>query len=269
MKHVAILNFRYGNFDDSCCYLLREIAAVWKESGVEVTVLHGPTPNVRADLIILHVDLTFVPIDHIAYLRQFPKAINAPVVDISKRFISEHVLRSPDEFQGSVIVKANLNCAGVKEARFAARGLMPKDQAEPFTDYQIFESPSEVPAEYWKNRNIVIEKFLPERDGDQFCLRTWVFFGEKETNSLSYANEPIIKSSKVVRRVSVPDEVPDALRARREELGFDYGKFDYAIVDGEFVLYDANRTPSLGAFSREKYMPTIELLSSGLEGFFR
>jgi len=269
MKHVAILNFRYGNFDDHCAYLLREIAAIWKENGVEVTVLHGPTPNVRADLVISHVDLTIVPMDHIAYLRQFPKALNGPVVDISKRFISNHVLRSWEEFEGPVIAKANLNCAGVKEARFAARGLMPKDRAEPFTDYQIFESPAEVPAEYWRDRNIVIEKFLPERDGDEFCLRTWVFFGDKETNSLSYANEPIIKSSKVVRRVSIPDEVPDALRARREELGFDYGKFDYAVVDGEVVLYDANRTPSLGAFSREKYMPTIELLASGLEGFFQ
>lgn len=54
---------------------------------------------------------------------------------------------------------------------------------------------------------------------------------------------------------------------RREEEGFDYGKFDYAIVGGRVVLYDANRTPSLGAFSREKYMPTIKLFASGLGDF--
>jgi hypothetical protein len=38
--------------------------------------------------------------------------------------------------------------------------------------------------------------------------------------------------------------VPEALRAERARLGFDYGKFDFVVVDGEAVLLDANRTPS-------------------------
>jgi hypothetical protein len=37
--------------------------------------------------------------------------------------------------------------------------------------------------------------------------------------------------------------VPDFLRAERERLGFDYGKFDFVIHDGQAVLLDANKTP--------------------------
>jgi hypothetical protein len=266
MSHVAILNFRHGSFDDSCVYLLKEIAAIWREEGVKVSVLNGPGPRIDTDLMISHVDLTVVPVDHVAYLRQYPRVLNGPVVDISKRMISAHIVSNPNSYEGPVITKANRNCAGFKEAELAAKGFLPPKFSRVFTSYRVYNSTSEVPSDLWMDRDVVIEKFLPERRGGQFCLRTWVFFGEKETNSLSYANEPIIKSSNVVHRVPIA-KVPDELRQMREELGFDYGKFDYAIVDGQVVLYDANRTPSLGAFSREKYMPTIKLFASGLSDF--
>jgi hypothetical protein len=61
--------------------------------------------------------------------------------------------------------------------------------------------------------------------------------------------------------------VPDELREMRKSLGFDFGKFDYAIVDGRVVLYDANRTPAVGNFSREQFMPRIRLLAEGLNAF--
>jgi hypothetical protein len=47
-----------------------------------------------------------------------------------------------------------------------------------------------------------------------------------------------------VRRELVPEE-PDELREIRRSLGFDFGKFDYSIVNGRVVLYDRNRTPSV------------------------
>jgi hypothetical protein len=266
MSHIAILNYRYGSFNDPCVYLLKEIAAIWQEEGVKVSVLNGPGPRLDADLVISHVDLTVVPMDHVAYLRQYPRVMNGPVVDISKRMISAHVVDCPDDYDGAVITKSNRNCAGFKEAELAAKGILPQRYARTFTAYRVYPSTAEVPAEIWGDRDVVVEKFLPERRGGQYCLRTWVFFGNKETNSLSYAQEPIIKSMNVTHRVPIA-KVPDELREIREELGFDYGKFDYAIVDGKVVLYDANRTPSLGAFSREKYMPTIKLFASGLQDY--
>jgi len=50
-----------------------------------------------------------------------------------------------------------------------------------------------------------------------------------------------VKGSDIIVRESA--EVPAALRAERQRLGFDYGKFDFVIHDGEPVLLDANRTP--------------------------
>ena len=59
------------------------------------------------------------------------------------------------------------------------------------------------------------------------------------------SSRPIVKAANIVRRdYDLP--IPDKLRAMREELGFDYGKFDYVVADGEVALLDANRTPTVG-----------------------
>jgi len=38
--------------------------------------------------------------------------------------------------------------------------------------------------------------------------------------------------------------VPEELHAMWARLGFDFGKFDYVVRDGQIVLLDANRTPT-------------------------
>jgi hypothetical protein len=53
----------------------------------------------------------------------------------------------------------------------------------------------------------------------------------------------------------------------RRDMAFDYGKFDYAIVNGRVILYDANRTPTMGSLSREKLLPTIRLLAEGIRAY--
>lgn len=70
----------------------------------------------------------------------------------------------------------------------------------------------------------------------------------------------------IIRREAVA-EVPDDLRRLRQELGFDFGKFDYAIVDGRVVLYDANRTPALSHLPKERILPNIRLLAQGIRAF--
>jgi hypothetical protein len=261
--NVAIFVYRHGSLDDSSNYLLREIASEWRDQGCSVSVVRGPGPKIDADIVFNHVDLTVLPPDHVAYLRLYPRVINGAVVDISKRLISRQTVRPGDGYGGPVIAKANLNAAGSKEAELALRGFFPPAYARVFDEYQVFDSPSDVPDDYWRSSGIVVERFLVERIDDFYCLRTWVFLGDQESNSLSYANVPIVKQRDVVRRDVVP-EVPEALRRMREELGFDYGKFDYALIDGEVVLYDVNRTPTLGAFSREEFLPRVRHYAAGL-----
>jgi D-alanine-D-alanine ligase-like ATP-grasp enzyme len=40
------------------------------------------------------------------------------------------------------------------------------------------------------------------------------------------------------------EEPPAELLALRRELGLEYGRIDYVIVDGRVVIYDVNKTPS-------------------------
>jgi hypothetical protein len=53
----------------------------------------------------------------------------------------------------------------------------------------------------------------------------------------------------------------------RRDLGFDFGKFDYAMVDGRPVLFDANRTPTFGDTAREVYAPIAQSLARGIASF--
>ena len=107
---------------------------------------------------------------------------------------------------------------------------------------------------------------MAERQGDLYALRTWIFFGDREYNSVGYATCPVVKAGDIIKRHDT--EVPDDLRAMRRELGFDYGKFDYVMVDGRSVLFDANRTPTMGNRSLADYRDRGRMLAEGLGSYF-
>ena len=279
MKHVAILTHEHDDFDRED-YLLGEMAVCWRENGIRVTVVSGPDANVDADIAVLHVDLTVMPKRYLEAARRYPRVINGRVTSIAKRAISSHRLSLGDSYPGPVIVKTNRNTGGMREHEILRResGLSwyagalrnrcpwPLRSRIHWRHYPIFDTIGQVPRVAWYNPDLIVERFLPERSGELYCLRTWVFFGDRESNSLSYSTSPIIKSENVIRREQLP-EVPVELRRMREQLGFDYGKFDYGIVDGRAVLYDANRTPTLGRLNREAYRPRARELSQGISSF--
>jgi hypothetical protein len=285
---IAILTEAIGPFRDGP-YLLKELARIWQQDGLEVELVADPGYRGTADLAIQHVDLTVIPPEYVKLGESFEKCLNGGVVDVSKRVVSRNLLSMNDTYSEPVIVKTNNNHGGLPEALVASAGwrsgyLTDEDLARTGTtitlsqgrsaslksylsidEYKVYDSIDKVPPEIWSNRNLVVEKFLPERHQELYCLRTWVFFGDKETNSLCYSHDPVVKSHTVVRREVVAD-VPDDLREMRRELGFDYGKFDYAIVDGRTVLYDANRTPTI-AFNSEQVSPSLQLFASGIHSY--
>ena len=280
MHHVLIVVHHHDSFDKER-YVLREVAEAWRERGIRVTVARGPGERVEADLVVLHVDLTVTPAEYIAFARQYQNVINRDVADISKRAISANLVRRGDGYDGPLIVKTDRNSGGSRERMLDERMGGPRRQRWrrlrhrlpwswqshlPTTAYPVFESPRQVPRAVWYNPALVVERFLPERRDGHYCLRTWVFLGERETNSLSYASDPVVKSHNILRR-EVVAEVPDELRRMRRALGFDFGKFDYALVDGKVVLYDVNRTPMFGTMRREEYWPRVQLLAEGIGEF--
>jgi hypothetical protein len=279
LRRVAILSHERDQFE-STGYFLFHMASLWREQGMQIVIVRGTGKPVDADIAILHVDLTIVPRSYRRYLRTFPRTLNSAVTDISKRHVSRHLVHPGDGYAGPVIVKTDRNSGGTREAGLRKQGVLARRLSRkvfarlpwtfrstlPSHDYHVFESRKQVPAAIWLNPRIVVERFLPERSGEFYCLRTWTFLGEKETNSLSYAREPVVKSTNVVRR-DVVVEIPEELRRMRLDLGFDYGKFDYAVSNGEVVLYDANRTPAFGGLSTSVSSASVRLLAEGLESF--
>lgn len=65
-------------------------------------------------------------------------------------------------------------------------------------------------------------------------------------------------------RVEHIADAPEALKALRRELGFDYGKFDYVEHGGRPILLDANRTP---VYRGDPDAPHIVRLARGIRGF--
>jgi hypothetical protein len=152
------------------------------------------------------------------------------------------------------------------EVRRIARRWWRYGSTKAFHDYPVFDSLEEVPAKVWDDNDLVVEKFLPERRGENYCVRTWLFLGDRERHARFSSPSPIVKSGNDVDFERLAD-VPEELRQLRHDLKFDYGKFDYAMVDGDVVLYDANRTPSVGHFPRERYIPIARMLAAGIGAF--
>lgn len=269
MPRIVIVAHRHIPFD-IMRYRMTDFADIWREEGMDVRIQQGPADQADDDVAILHVDLTVVPADHVEYVRRFPVAVNAGAVDISKRRVSTAILRPDEDYSGPVIVKSNRNHHGYMEARLASMGLMPSRFARVPREYPIHGKPADVPPGVWSNPDLVVERFLPEHHDGSYWLRCWTFFGDKETHTLWRSYYPIVKADNCFS-VEPGGDPPEDLRRIRRELGFDYGKFDYGIVDGRVVLYDANRTPAAGdfRFKREGAGRRSRILAEGIKWFLR
>jgi hypothetical protein len=293
MLHAAVVVHRHARFDQRL-YWLQAISACWAEDGIRVSVIDDPKTHIDADLAILHVDLTVIPREYLACVRRCAVTVNGAVSDISKRAISPHLLRRDDRYDGPVIVKTDRNCAGDPEALLAKNGWKARERGavirsalehfkekhirarrrrrygskRAFLDYPVFTSMSEVPEAVWSDRDLVVERFLPERIKGRYCVRTWLFFGDQDRHAIFYSHDPVIKSHNIVDYERL-GAVPEELRQMRRTLKFDFGKFDYTMVDGRPVLFDANRTPTIGDFPKERYLPIAQSLASGIGTFLR
>lgn len=252
MATILVLAHRDDGFRERG-YMVAGLFPFWLGAGHRVVVHEGLGPLPEADVVINHVDLTVVPAEYAEALARYPVAVNGRALDVAKRTISEHLVTQGDGYEGPVIIKTNANCAGLGEAvhwrRQAARALHGGPGAGPSPvalqgRYPVFPTPSAVPPPMWRDQGLVVEKFLPERDAEgRYYLRTWVFFGDRERCNRVRGPHPVVKATDAEERVPVP--VPDELREVRKRLGFDYGKFDFTIHDGQVVLFDVNRTPSI------------------------
>ncbi len=262
-------------------YVLWPLVDVWRESGHTVHVAHGVVDLPPADVIFLHVDLTKVPADYLAATAAHPCVINRGVADIAKTAISSLLVAGPEDTTGPVIVKTVKNHGGRPERHLEARdpaqklrdslarrGWLPlgfRDWLDPY-DYPIFASAADVPARVYRNAALVVERFVPEREGELYAIRSYSFLGTASIAERTLSPRPIVKRRDAVAWEEI--DTPGEIVALRQRLGFDFGKFDYVLHQGRSYLLDVNRTPAFG-HSPARLRRQGEVLAAGLHGLLR
>jgi hypothetical protein len=273
MTHIVLITHTYDDFR-SRKFLLGTLASRWVDAGHDVSVTAGLGDWPAGDIAIMHLDISVTPAAYSAACERYPIVVNAAATDIRKTRVSRNLVQRDDGWTGPVIIKTDLNFSGLPEMQAAQKfkrdgkpaDLAPGPIVSTTQPYPILPSPAEVPDPVWDNPGLVVERFLPERDAKGFWLRVWVFFADRERCTRYCSADPIVKSAAVIAREAVP--VPEELRAERERLGFDYGKFDFVVRDGKAILFDANRTPSAPPPSREIDASNAHL-AGGLQSLLR
>lgn len=278
-------------------YIIWAMARVWASQGLQVRVIRGLDEAIETDLLFPHIDLTVVPERYQACIETHSCVINRHVRDISKTLISTQLVRRGDGYDGPVIVKTDQNSGGAPEARLSGETRLARLEATGWwrrtwermvpeaatrrvdkalataralrsTQYPIYPSVKDVPPAVFDNPHLVVERFLPERDGELYCVRSYVFFGDRGYNTLKKGPNPVVKGSTIVQREPVP--IPDEIIEARRQLGFDYGKFDYVVSNDSPILLDVNHTPMLaGKMLSSGQLRRMANIAEGLSKWIR
>jgi hypothetical protein len=269
-RNIAILTHKADAFFESTNYLVHPLAKKWEAMGLHVSVLRGTRSVAPADVLLPHIDLTIVPTNYHALMRRYPRVINQRILDISKSTISGNMVGPGNPYDGPVIVKTDRNYGGLPEQRLTHRGwrsllrtawgrAAPRRRSSGSAawgivewldsgSYPVFPSLRDVPRQVFENSHLVVERFLPEMDGDKYCVRYCYAFGSREFTLLLKSRSPVIKGSNVEAWEEV--EGPVAVRHLRSQLGLDYAKIDYVLRESSVVLLDVNRTPGCSTLDR-------------------
>ncbi|MCB9845899.1 MAG: hypothetical protein H6811_07950 [Phycisphaeraceae bacterium] len=287
IRSIAILLHERHQEAERMGYRIWALAENWKRRGIRIELVRGPAREIDTDLLIPHLDLSYIPDRYWDMIQGHPNVVNQRIRDTRKRAISANLVSRADPHVGPVIVKTNCNCGGLTDALLNepdrpwtfARRLRRRLSLEPWLErrmlgsarvlrrYHLFESMGHVPRRVYRNPNLVIEKFLPERRGDLYVIRMYTFFGGSERVRVLESSDPQVKSGN--GRLRERSEVPPQLRAWRERLGLDYGKIDFVMRDGEPVVIDVNTTPTMSSPLDEDRVRRSSELADGLSSFQR
>jgi hypothetical protein len=243
----------------------------WKKWGHSVTA--GPVQSITSGVGIMHIDRTKVSPELIP-ATQLP-LLNGKVLDISKHLFSKLRVFPDDPWNGPVIVKSDLNFFGNPERPSHSLGYLERAQQQlanrcwklarllPKNNYPILDHVSEVPKWVWKRKDLIVERFIPEKHEDLFSIKGWVFFGDRGYTYQLFSKSPIVKAGSITH-YEILDSVPQELIELRKAYQYDFGKFDYVEVDGRAVVIDMNKTPTTIA----KYDSPLMLdLAEGIYSF--
>ncbi len=285
-RRLAVLFHRKDRGRKLSVYAVYHLAEFWREAGYEVVFLFGTRERVPADLILVHIDLSVVPEEYLEFAARYPLVLNGRVRDIRKSAFSENLIHRPDApWMGRVIVKSDLNNAGRPERWLFepswARGhetvmlavrLVERlaGRRPPFLsaqDYQIFDSLGAVPGRCFRDRRLVIEKFQPEVENGMYHTRIYQFLGDRSSCTRLVSSKPIVNDASVVRTETVTPH--HEIETWRQEMGLDYGKLDYVVVDGKPILLDVNKTTGTSRGERREDLYLLRRhRAAGIDWYF-
>ncbi len=289
IRRVAILLHERQRDALSWPYRVWAMGRQWERVGIRVDPVWGIERPIKADLLIAHIDLSYIPDDYWEFMQKFPgPVVNRRVRDIRKRVFSEVLVRPGDGYEGPVIVKTNLNSGGRPERKILGEGapetLMERllgsvrrrawverrrlVGARSLRRYHLFASAGDVPPAVFENPALVVERFVPEIQDGLYLLRTYTFFGDREQGRHFAAAASFIRA----RPASQPredswDRVPTDIIKWRKRLGLDYAKMDFVIHEGQPILLDVNTTPGMRGEVDETRVHQSRHLSRGLKWF--
>lgn len=284
-RRIVILFHTEDRRYDPNRFIVGHLARFWREDGHEVVSLFGTETHVPGDIVLVHVDLSIVPDPYLRFAARYPRVLNGGIRDIRKSTISGHLLRADDPWPGRVIVKSDLNCAGLSERaleqgwlarrvelwrRAVALGARWTGRTPTFSDwreYQVYERLADVPRRYFARRDVVVERFLPEFEDGLYRLRVYQFLGDRHVCTRLASPDPVLKSYSSVL-VETVDPAPETMSWRRQ-LNMDYGHFDYVMHDGKAILLDANKTTGASNHvASDELIATRRQLAQGLYSYF-
>lgn len=250
-KTIAVLFHELDTPSTINNYLITYYASIWQQLGSQVVVLFGPARFIPADLILVHVDLSVVPETYFEFATRYPIVLNGAIRDIRKSVISQNLLNKGGDYPSPVIIKSDCNYAGLPEMRMAPQAQYPSAQLfKSPLDYRIFPNLAAVPEIIFNTPGLVVEKFLPEKVGDLYCVRFYNFLGSKGNCMRVTSKNPVVHICQAETIESIPFD--PRLEQLRRALNFDYGKFDYVERDGEIVLFDTNKTTGFVGGSQDQ-----------------
>ncbi len=269
MIQISILQHQTQRENNSL--MMHYLASRWKEEGKKVVYYNGLDRPIEGDILIPQIDLTYTPREYIDAIESFEGVVlNKKINDISKKTISKQLLQANKDYRGEVIVKPNLNYGGLPEIRLKSKPwrlyyVLKKVTGLARPKYLVFSSIKEVPKQYKDSNDYVLEKYLPERRGDLYILRQSTFLGDRVRSIEISSEKPLLKRKESFRRKIV--ETPLEVMEYRRTMGFDHGKFDYCFYNGEFVLFDANKT--IGGSHAFAFPDMIDTIAPGIEYYIR
>jgi hypothetical protein len=262
-KRIALIFHEHERKSSLPRFAIWHLAQAWREENIEVFLLFGVQKYVAADIALLHVDLTEVPDEYLDFAHRYPVALNGTIKQIRKSSFSKQRVYPGDGYEGKIIVKSDLNYGGEPErkllgtplSRLALRitsrfhflrpsddGLKPNFRSS--RDYRVYENSATIPKDWFDDRNLFIERFVPELRDGVYCLRSHHFLGDRGYCVLRKSLHPLVHAATAIGREEV-DADPEIV-ALAKYMKFDFGKFDYVMHENGPVLLDTNKTPGSG-----------------------